>query len=566
MSSAPPIMIQNSPPLASAMHSHPVAMDNSEAQRPKPVLLSAHDPGPDAVPKAHSSLDPPSPHVPSVPALGAISGQKSLSRAQAAGIKAVEHILLENNGGLSSGTPFPASIPRPSPLSINAQIGPSSNLRPITRSHTAPAIASSVTVDDGVGADPVDPPPSPAESHVNPATKTSASDHFKMRPVPNTSANGKTLAQIAVANVAILADALRIIETRVDGTALDVANLKTEIRLRPRSSSPTSPAADVTWTSLYGVQLSASRSVSPRDRSRSRSNSSEGPDSELVGRVEEIEFQAEMSRNDLNARLLALEQRDSTPPTIAGLTASDVQKATVQRFAAVVTDLNLLNDGLYEQGKNYDTTNAELRSRVAALETANKSLHIVGNSLVLRTDSVQGRPPATTRRRSPSPVPRYRQNQQLSRPRSHSPQRDHIAKRLRLDEPNAFIAFGPLADSAETPQKLFELHLCTAIPQFRLEAPYAVELDPGFAAHVRVTVKSVPVARALMDAWATQKVAGYAKIKMVAMASASGQEPARNGIARPQLIHRGDANPGNPPHHSRPSTSNHARSSEPGRR
>ncbi|KAF8180999.1 hypothetical protein K438DRAFT_1768175 [Mycena galopus ATCC 62051] len=203
---------------------------------------------------------------------------------------------------------------------------------------------------------------------------------------------------------------------------------------------------------------------------------------------------------------------------------------------------------------------------LAAVRAAIERLEISSATpLVLRTDS-QGRPPATNRRRSPSPVPRYRQNQQLSRPRSHSPQRDHVAKRLRLDEPNAFIAFGPLADSAETPQKHFELHLRTAIPQFRLEAPYAVELDPGFAAHVRITVKSVPVARALMDAWATQKVAGYAKIKMVAMTSASGQEPVRNGVSRPQLTHRGEANLGNPPHHSRPSTSNHARSSEPGRR
>ncbi|KAJ6452793.1 hypothetical protein C8R45DRAFT_1193496 [Mycena sanguinolenta] len=228
----------------------------------------------------------------------------------------------------------------------------------------------------------------------------------------------------------------------------------------------------------------------------------------------------------------------------------------------VVKDLNLLNDGLYEQGKNYDVTNAELRSRVAILETANKSLRAENSKqgsdlaavraaierleissaipLVLRTDSVQGRPPVTTRRRSPSPVPRYCQNQQLSRPRSHSPQRDHIAKRLGVEEPNAFIAFGPLADSVETPQKLFELHLRTAIPQFRLEAPYVVELDPGFAAHVRITVKSAPVARALMDPWATQNVAGYAKIKMVAMTSASGQEAARGGIARHQFIHRAD--------------------------
>ncbi|KAJ7906718.1 hypothetical protein B0H13DRAFT_1880312 [Mycena leptocephala] len=358
------------------------------------------------------------------------------------------------------------------------------------------------------------------------ATNTSASDHFKMRPVPNNSANGKTFAQNAVVNVAILADALRMIETpsgkkpqatatmrcyrlllrhslrffsgcRVDGTALDVANLRTEIRLRPRSLSPASPGADVTWATLYGVQLGASRFVSPRDRSRSRSNSTEEPDSEFVGRVEEIEFQAEHSRNNLNTRLLAVEQRESTPPAIAGLTVNDVQKATVQRFATVVTDLNVLNNGLYEHGKKHARTNAELGSRVAELEAANESLR---------------------------------------------------------------------AENSKHQSDLAALHLRTAIPQFRLEAPYEVELDPGFTAHVRVTVKSVPVARALMDAWANQKVAGYAKIKMVAMASASGQELARNGVAQPQLVPRGDVIPGNHRHHSRPSTSNHARSSEPGRR
>ncbi|KAF8181001.1 hypothetical protein K438DRAFT_1768177 [Mycena galopus ATCC 62051] len=277
---------------------------------------------------------------------------------------------------------WPQFLAKKPSAKLRQLIGPPSNLRPITRSHTAPAIVPSVAVGDNVGAEPVDPPPAPTESDVNPGTKTSASEHFKLRPVPNTSANGKTIAQIAVADVAILADAVRMIETRVDGTALDVANLKTEIRLRPRSSPPVSPGADVTWTSLYGVQLSASRSVPPRDRSRSRersrersrSNSSEGSDSELVGRVEEIEYQAEMSREDFNLRLLALDQRGSTPLPIAGLTASDVQKATVQRFAAVVTDLNVLNDGLYEQGKNYDAANAELRGRVAVLETANKSL------------------------------------------------------------------------------------------------------------------------------------------------------------------------------------------------
>ncbi|KAJ6505016.1 hypothetical protein C8R45DRAFT_1180965 [Mycena sanguinolenta] len=203
----------------------------------------------------------------------------------------------------------------------------------------------------------------------------------------------------------------------------------------------------------------------------------------------------------------------------------------------------------------YDIRAARLTMQTYKTTTTRPSgmqANIHGSTRLSNNRLSAGRPPVTTRRRSPSPVPRYRQNQQLSRPRSHSPQRDHIAKRLRVEEPNAFIAFGPLADSVETPQKLFELHLRTAIPQFRLEAPYVVELDPGFAAHVRITVKSAPVARALMDAWATQNVAGYAKIKMVAMTSASGQEAARGGIARHQFIHRADNQDG-----VKPTSSNH---------
>ncbi|KAF8178360.1 hypothetical protein K438DRAFT_1977987 [Mycena galopus ATCC 62051] len=181
-----------------------------------------------------------------------------------------------------------------------------------------------------------------------------------MRPVPKSSATGKAVAENAVANVSILADALRVIENQVEGVVLEVANLTTEVRLHPDTQSRTSP----------GVTASV-RGLS-RSRSRSQSKSSKQADSELLGRVEEIEFQAEQSRN---ARLLVLERHVPTLSPITGTTAADVQKATVQRFEGVVTDLNVLNDGLYDQSRKQSDINATLCTKMAALEAEDESLH-----------------------------------------------------------------------------------------------------------------------------------------------------------------------------------------------
>jgi hypothetical protein len=83
------------------------------------------------------------------------------------------------------------------------------------------------------------------------------------------------------------------------------------------------------------------------------------------------------------------------------------------------------------------------------------------------------------------------------------------AKRAHLDHLNGFVAFGPMNNSAEPPQKLWELYLRTLIPGFRLEAPYAAYQDPNYPSDLRVTVKSRAAARAVVDVWGKQTVAGY---------------------------------------------------------
>ncbi|KAJ7937559.1 hypothetical protein B0H13DRAFT_1852529 [Mycena leptocephala] len=168
--------------------------------------------------------------------------------------------------------------------------------------------------------------------------------------------------------------------------------------------------------------------------------------------------------------------------------------------------LEVLTRRLWDQGRKQDDINAELRGRVAALEADNENL---------RADCFQqGRmlaalQTAVSRLEITSAAPL-------------------IPKRPRLDDPNGFIAFGPLNESAETPQKQFELHLRTAIPHFRLEAPYTVRPGSDYEDHLRVTVKSTSVARALIDAWANQTVAGYTKVRMVEMTAGCGKE----GVAK----------------------------------
>jgi hypothetical protein len=75
---------------------------------------------------------------------------------------------------------------------------------------------------------------------------------------------------------------------------------------------------------------------------------------------------------------------------------------------------------------------------------------------------------------------------------------------------------------------LFELHLRTAIPEFRLDAPYTVMADPAYRDHLRVTVKTELLARLLTAAWGKNTVAGYSRIKMVEMTSAIGNQRVEN--------------------------------------
>ncbi|KAJ7268952.1 hypothetical protein C8J57DRAFT_1227715 [Mycena rebaudengoi] len=162
-------------------------------------------------------------------------------------------------------------------------------------------------------------------------------------------------------------------------------------------------------------------------------------------------------------------------------------------------DLDVLNDGLYTLGKNHDRATAMLMERNESHHTTLKELQAE-----IRRLEIVSAPPLIVCPRSPqllahshtvpqprqskSPPPLRHQSRMTPRARSRSPP----TKRARTDELNGFISLGPPAESAELPQKHFELHLRTAIPAFTWWRP-----------------------RSPIDAWRKNTVAGYTNIEMV---------------------------------------------------
>ncbi|KAJ7882745.1 hypothetical protein B0H14DRAFT_2565139 [Mycena olivaceomarginata] len=184
------------------------------------------------------------------------------------------------------------------------------------------------------------------------------------------------------------------------------------------------------------------------------------------------------------------------------------------------------------KGSNQTDANAALRARVHELEDANKALraenfhqrreHCCGSNCDRTPRDFQShlrwscarRVQRQSRAAPLSPRPATPSNHQVARRRSRSPEREGFAKtQCGPDDMKGFIAFGTVGDSAEAPLQLFEVHLRTAIPKFRLEAPYTAHPDPDYPHHLRITVAArLSLERSLMQ-WAKNTVAGYAGIK-----------------------------------------------------
>ncbi|KAJ7913793.1 hypothetical protein B0H13DRAFT_2325927 [Mycena leptocephala] len=376
----------------------------------------------------------------------------------------------------------------PTPLSrapANPPIGPASNTRDY------PGIVS--------------PPHPPA------AAPITSFDHFQLHP-PSKKDTTKVAAEKTEKNIAIIADVIRGIETCVDGATRDIANLTSEVRLRPQQAEYDAPRT--TWNSLYGINpLFQSQSPSPtHDQSRSQSiPSPTGP--------ELLEDKQDADRNTLDARIAILEGRHSS--TNDGMTVSDLQESAVQRFDAISRDLQFLDDERAAHVKGL----AAISQRADALENVNLKLQKENE---LAPPRALGQIPVASSvvqppKRRQSPPAHTTQRRTQSHGRSLSPPPDSKRARTAITPlPKGFITFGPVAESSETNLRLFELHLRTAIPRFTLQGPYDVRRDPIYSHSLRVTVTDESAARALVEAWMQHSVEGYANIKMVQMADATG--------------------------------------------
>ncbi|KAJ7925449.1 hypothetical protein B0H13DRAFT_2314459 [Mycena leptocephala] len=231
-------------------------------------------------------------------------------------------------------------------------LGPPSTKRGITRSVTlpegalgatapaagAPVIASHSPAADSLG---LDRSPTPPVS--TPRISTVA--HFGMTEYTDPKVETALhMAKCTTKDLRVLADALRVNETRVQCLEVDVNKVIIEHRLSNRfpsddlrSSRPRSPS--VTQNRSRSPTRGRSRSTTPRrshsprpdNRSCSPAHSFHDPIDELYGRVEELEAVGRASREDLTPRIAAIEENNSEKGSGA-ISVKELSIAAARRF------------------------------------------------------------------------------------------------------------------------------------------------------------------------------------------------------------------------------------------
>ncbi|KAJ7910310.1 hypothetical protein B0H13DRAFT_1876845 [Mycena leptocephala] len=244
--------------------------------------------------------------------------------------------LVANNGGIPSSSgplPLPPSrsgVDDGEPL--NGPPWPSLYERGITRSvtlpegalgATAPAAGVPVIASHSPAADSLGLDRSPTHPVSTPRISTVA--HFGMTEYTDPKVETALhMAKCTTKDLRVLADALRVNETRVQRLEVDVNKVIIEHRLSNRfpsddlrSSCPRSPS--VTQNRSRSPTRGRSRSTTrrrshspqPDNRSCSPAHTFHDPIDELYGRVEELEAVGRASREDLTARIAAIEQNNS---------------------------------------------------------------------------------------------------------------------------------------------------------------------------------------------------------------------------------------------------------------
>ncbi|KAJ7939530.1 hypothetical protein B0H13DRAFT_2300808 [Mycena leptocephala] len=462
--------------------------------------------------------------------------QKGLGKTHAAGLRNAQDSLAANSGSIPSSSrllPLPPSRPGVDdgePLN-GPPLGPPSTKRGVTRSATlpegalgatapaagAPVIASHSPATDSLALDRSPTPPVSA-----PCISTVA--HFGMTEYTDPKAETALhMAKRTNKDLHVLADALHVNETRVQRLEVDVNKVIIEHRLSNlfpsddlRFTRPRSPS--VTQNRSRSPTRGRSRSTTPRcshspqpdNQSRSPAHSFHDPIDELYGRVEELEDVGRASREDLTARIAALEEDNSEGSS--AISVKELSVAAARRFTEITSDRNILDSAIKLQAGRGQTINRELRN-FTALQAQLTRLEI-NTPAPLRSSS------HSSHSKAPD-LPSVHTRHSLPVLRSRSPTLDPPSKRRKFHEGGGFLTVGPFPASQLSPTDLFVSLVDGALPTFRFTDLYSVTLDPVFPYHLRVTLKSAVDVQSLLKAWGT----GARTVGMEEMNSNGSNEP-----------------------------------------
>ncbi|KAJ6623892.1 hypothetical protein B0H10DRAFT_2431157 [Mycena sp. CBHHK59/15] len=424
--------------------------------------------------------------------------QKGLGKTHGAGLRNVQDSLVANNGGISSSSHL---LPPP-PSRPGANDGERLNDPPLGPPSTKRATGAPVVASHSPAAD--------SDHSPTPPPRISTVTHFGM--TEYTDAKAETalhMAKRAIQDLHILADALRVNETRVQRLEVDVTKVVIEHRLshvfpsddlrstRPRSPSITqNRSRSPTRGRSRSTTPSHSHSPQPRNRSRSPARSYHDPIDELY-----------------MTGIAALEANSSDEGPSA-ISVKELTVAAARRFTEITSDRNILDSAIKLQAGRLQTINGELRSENKALRKISMRFKKISRLSRLSSLNSSSTPPR------PSAVP----------PILKPPTRTLYTHVILC------LLFGLVLQRLISPQNglsltdLFVSLIDGTLPTFHFTDSYSVSLDPVFPYHLRVTLKAAADVQSLLKAWGT----GARTVGMQEMNSDGSNDPKPHNKRDPQ--------------------------------
>ncbi|KAF7341493.1 hypothetical protein MVEN_01886700 [Mycena venus] len=426
----------------------------------------------------------------------------------------------------SAASDIPPAVPATgaTPLSddLKKSLGPSSGTRSVARTSKAPAVV----------------PYSPAS--LVPTRVVDTFEHYKLTPPPILEKPKKeTAANMTICtehNLALLADIVGVVDTRVEKLSRRVDNLGTETQLRDAVRNSRTKASGQEDAPLSIVPGASTEPASPASPASSHPSSVDGfdPDDQFFARLEDVEHKADDALDMSHAHeraLKDLESRVEAPFTLAQL--SDAMK---KQFTSITQDRDILARRIESDRTDQAKINRVHEATVAGLQDDIRKLQATIARLELSAAHAPLAPrssePSHFHTRSPprqvSPLPRRRYSRSRSPGEPHGDSkrsRSSVEARSELVE----IVMGPISLALSLPSReLFELHLRTALPNHPSLGQCDVHRS-GEYLHIRGLPSGE--AHALTRAWDKQTVVGYKNFMMTIARDGPNRNANVNGTA-----------------------------------